>query len=126
MEESKTYKCDDTCSDEFAAFCYESEDRDNKSPIKLKDDYLKELSSYFKLNNLLNCFREPQDQKHDISISNSIMNCFINKKLGSITYHYDNKTSMKAYHTDEYPEVYYNKKLYKNCNEWIKTEFLKK
>lgn len=126
MEESKTYKCDDACSTEFAAFCYESKDDDNKSPIKLKDDYLHELTSYFKLNNLLNFLREPHEQKHDISISNSIMNCFINKKLGSITYHCDNKKSMKAYHTDEYPEVYYNKKLYKNCNEWIKNEFLKK
>ena len=70
--------------------------------------------------------REPDEQKHDISISNSVMNSIIDKKLGTITYHYNNKKSMKAYHTYDYPEIYYNRKLYNNCDEWIKYEFLKK
>jgi hypothetical protein len=134
MEESKLNNCDESYSTEFSAFCSDSDDNDNNnndnnnnnSPIKLKDTWLHELSSYFKLNNLLNFLREPSEQKHDISIPNSIMNCFINKKLGTITYHYDNKKSMKAYHTYDYPEVYCNKKLYNNCDEWIKNEFPKK
>ncbi len=49
--------------------------------------------------------------KHDVTISNTIMNSIIDKKLGTITYHYDNKKSIKAYHTYDYPEIYYNKKL---------------
>ena len=139
MEENNTNNCDDSGTTEFSAFCSESDDDNNNnnndnnndnnynnSPIKLKDTWLHELSSYFKLNNLLNFLREPHEQKHDISIPNSIMNCFINKKLGTITYHYDNKKSMKAYHTYDYPEVYCNKKLYNNCDEWIKNEFPKK
>jgi hypothetical protein len=70
--------------------------------------------------------REPDEQKHDISISNSVMNSIIDKKLGTITYHYNNIKSFKAYHTYDYPEIYYNRKLYNNCDEWIKNEFLKK
>ena len=129
MEELKTYDYNASDQDEFSAFCYESSNHneyENKSPIKLNDKWLQELSSYFKLNNLLNCFREPEEQKHDISISNSILNSIIDKKLGTVTYHYNNKKSMKAYHTYDYPEIFYNKKLYNNPSEWIKNEFRKK
>ena len=31
--------------------------------------------------------------KHDITISNTIMNSIIDKKLGTITYHYNNTKS---------------------------------
>jgi hypothetical protein len=129
MEEVKPYEYNGSDPGDFSAFCYESSNdygEDNKSPIKLNDNWLGELSSYFKLNTLLNCLREPHEKKHDISISNSVMNSIIDKKLGTITYHYNNKKSMKAYHTYDYPEVYYNRKLYNNCDEWIKHEFLKK
>ena len=60
------------------------------------------------------------------------MNSIIDKKLGSITYNYSNNhysnnntKSKKAYHTYDYPEIYYDKKLYKNTTEWIKEEFKK-
>ena len=113
MEEVKPYEYEGSDPSDFSAFCYESSNdyEDNKSPIKLKDNWLEELSSYFKLNKLLNFLREPDEQKHDISIS---------------TYHYNNTKSFKAYHTYDYPEIYYNRKLYNNCDEWIKNEFLKK
>jgi hypothetical protein len=62
--------------------------------------------------------------KHDVTISNTIMNTIINKKLGSITYHYNNTKSKKAYHTYDYPEIYYDKKLYNNTKEWIEKEFI--
>ena len=73
MEEVKPYEYEGSDPSDFSAFCYESSN-DNKSPIKLKDNWLEELSSYFKLNKLLNFLREPDEQKHDISISNSVMN----------------------------------------------------
>ena len=52
----------------------------------------------------------------------------IDKKLGSITYHnnVNNSKSKKAYHTYDYPEIYYNKRLYENTTEWIKEEFTNK
>jgi hypothetical protein len=95
------------------------------SPTLLNDNVMDELCKYFKLNNLLNMMRldEAKKPKHDITISNTIMNTIIDKKLGSITYHYDNTKSKKAYHTYDYPEIYYNKKLYNNTTEWIKEEF---
>lgn len=95
------------------------------SPKLISDSVIDELCSYFKLNNLLNIIRfdENTKSKHDITISNTIMNTIINKKLGTITYHYNNTISKKAYHTYDYPEIYYNKKLYNNTTEWIKQEF---
>lgn len=86
-----------------------------------------ELCKYFKLSNLLNMIRVDDNTtpKHDVKISNTIMNSIIDKKLGSITYHYNNKKSKKAYHTYDYPEIYYNKKLYNNTTDWIKEEFKK-
>jgi hypothetical protein len=97
------------------------------SPKLINDSVMDELCKYFKLNNLLNMMRydENTKPKHDITISNTIMNTIINKKLGTITYHYDNKKSKKAYHTYDYPEIYYDKKLYNNTTEWIKEEFKK-
>jgi hypothetical protein len=96
--------------------------------IKLKKNWLDELNTYFKLNNLFTCIRndENKKQKQDISISNTIMNNIIDKKLGYTTYHYGNNKSAKAYYTYDYPEIYYNKKLYNNISEWLKEEFSKK
>jgi hypothetical protein len=95
----------------------------SNSPKLVDKSWLNELNKYFKLNNLLNCLRNNGDEKHDISISNGIMNSIIYKKLGSITYHYNGRQSKKAYHTYEYPEIYYNKQLYTNTTEWIKNNF---
>lgn len=96
--------------------------------IKLKKNWLDELNAYFKLNNLFTCVRndENKKQKQDMSISNIIMNNIIDKKLGYTTYHYGNGKSAKAYYTYDYPEIYYNKKLYNNISEWLKEEFSKK
>lgn len=95
------------------------------SPKLINDNVMDELCKYFKLSNLLNMIRvdDKEKQKHDVTISNTIMNSIIDKKLGSITYHYNNIKSKKAYHTYDYPEVYYNKNLYNNTTEWIKEEF---
>lgn len=93
------------------------------SPKLVDKSWLDELNKYFKLNNLLNCLRNNGDEKHDISISNGIMNSIIYKKLGSVTYYYNGHQSKKAYHTYEYPEIYYNKQLYSNTTEWIKNNF---
>jgi hypothetical protein len=97
------------------------------SPKLINDSIMDELCKYFKLSNLLNMIRVDDNTtpKHDVTISNTIMNSIIDKKLGSITYHYNNKKSKKAYHTYDYPEIYYNKKLYNNTTEWIKEEFKK-
>jgi hypothetical protein len=96
------------------------------SPKLISDGVMDELCNYFKLNNLLNMMRfdENTKPKHDITISNTIMDSIIDKKLGSITYHYNNNSkSKKAYHTYEYPEIYYNKQLYSSTTEWIKNNF---
>lgn len=106
------------------------------SPKLISDNVMSELCNYFKLSNLLNMIRLDNNTKptHDVTISNTIMNSIIDKKLGSITYHYSNNNndnnntntkSKKAYHTYDYPEIYYNKKLYNNTTEWIKKEFKK-
>jgi hypothetical protein len=100
-----------------------SNDELPNSPKLVDKSWLNELNKYFKLNNLLNCLRNNGDEKHDISISNGIMNSIIYKKLGSITYHYKGRQSKKAYHTYEYPEIYYNKQLYSSTTEWIKNNF---
>jgi hypothetical protein len=98
------------------------------SPKLIKDSVMDELCNYFKLNNLLNMMRfdDNKKPKHDITISNTIMDSIIDKKLGSINYLYNNSKSKKAYHTYDYPEIYYNKKLYENTTEWIKEEFKNK
>ena len=98
------------------------------SPKLINISVIDEMCKYFKLNNLLNIIRadEKEKPKHDVTISNTIMNSIIDKKLGSITYHYNNKKSKKAYHTYDYPEVYYNKNLYDNTTEWINNEFINK
>lgn len=111
---------------DFQSFCYEYESdngNNDNSPTKFSNSWIDELSSYFKLSNLLNGMRTVSEQKHDITISNTIMNSIIDKKLGTVTYHSYNKVSKKAYHTYDYPEIYYNRKLYNNCDEWIKNEF---
>ena len=97
------------------------------SPKLINDSVMDEMCKYFKLSNLLNMIRvdDNTNTKHDVTISNTIMNSIIDKKLGSITYHYNNNKSKKAYHTYDYPEIYYNKKLYNNTTEWIKEEFKK-
>lgn len=100
-----------------------SNDELPNSPKLVDKSWLNELNKYFKLNNLLNCLRNNGEEKHDISISNGIMNSIIYKKLGSITYHYNGRQSKKAYHTYEYPEIYYNKQLYSSTTEWIKNNF---
>jgi hypothetical protein len=106
---------------------YNYNDGEN-SPKLINKSWLDELNSYFKLNNLINCIRFDtiQEPKHDISISNAIMNSIINKKLGSITYYTGNTKSYKAYHTYDYPEIYYNKKIFSNVSEWLNKEFSKK
>ena len=100
------------------------------SPKLINDSVMDDLCKYFKLSNLLNMIRvdENTKPKHDVTISNTIMNSIIDKKLGSITYHYSNNNSKskKAYHTYDYPEIYYNKQLYTNTTEWINNEFINK
>jgi len=98
------------------------------SPKLINKTWLYELNSYFKLNNLINSIRSDliQEPKHDISISNAVMNSIINKKLGTVTYHSGNTKSYKAYHTIDYPELYYNKQIFSNVSEWLKKEFSKK
>jgi len=98
------------------------------SPKLINDSVMDDMCKYFKLSNLLNMIRvdENTKPKHDVTISNTIMNSIIDKKLGSITYHYNNKKSKKAYHTYDYPEIYYNKQLYTNTTEWINNEFINK
>ena len=109
-------------------YTYNLEENYSNSPKLINKTWLDELNSYFKLNNLINCIRcdTIQEPKHDISISNAIMNSIINKKLGSITYYTGNTKSYKAYHTYDYPEIYYNKKIFSNVSEWLNKEFSKK
>lgn len=120
----------------FYKYCDDNDDNDDDelfprpsppSPKLITDGVMDELCNYFKLNNLLNMIRvdENKKPKHDVTISNTIMDSIIDKKLGSITYYYNNTKSKKAYHTYDYPEIYYNKKLYNNTTEWIKEEFKK-
>jgi hypothetical protein len=106
---------------------YNYNDGEN-SPKLLNKTWLDELNSYFKLNNLMNCIRcdTNQEPTHDITISKAIMNSIINKKLGSVTYYSGKTKSYKAYHTYDYPEIYYNKKIFSNISEWLTKEFSKK
>jgi hypothetical protein len=96
--------------------------------ININNSIIDEMTSFFKLDNLFTCIRrdENKETKKNISISNIIMDNIIDKKLGSVTYHYGNKKSAKAYHTYEYPEIYYGKKMYNNVAHWLKEEFSKK
>lgn len=96
--------------------------------ININNSIIDEMTSLFKLDNLFTCIRrdENKETKKNISISNIIMDNIIDKKLGSVTYHYGNKKSAKAYHTYEYPEIYYGKKMYNNVAHWLKEEFSKK
>ena len=110
-------------NDEFESEEERQEFESNFKKYKQIKKNIQEINKYFKLNTLLNLIRNTGEEKHDISISNGIMNSIIYKKLGTITYHYNGKKSKKAYHTYDYPEIYYNKKLYTNTNDWIKDNF---
>ena len=96
--------------------------------VSINKTVLNEMSSFFKLDNLFTCVRsdEKKESKKNISVSKIIMDNIIYKKLGSTTYHYKGEKSSRAYYTYDYPEIYYNKKLYNNISEWLKEEFSKK
>jgi len=111
-------------------YSYDTQDNCPNSPksININKSILNEMTSFFKLDNLFSCIRsdEKKDPRQNISISKIIMDNIIDKKLGSTTYHYATGKSGKAYYTYEYPEIYYNKKLYNNISHWLKEEFSKK
>jgi hypothetical protein len=96
--------------------------------INSNSSIFNEMTSFFKLDNLFRCIRsdEKKEPRKNISISKIIMDNIIDKKLGSTTYHYAGGKSAKAYYTYDYPEIYYNKKLYNNISQWLKEEFSKK
>ncbi len=96
--------------------------------ININKSIIDEMTSFFKLDNLFTCIQRDENKeiKKHISISKIIMDNIIDKRLGSVTYHYGNKKSAKAYHTYEYPEIYYGKKMYNNVAQWLKEEFSKK
>ena len=95
--------------------------------ININNKLIKEMTSFFKLDNLFSCVQKDEnvDHKKNISISKIIMDTVIDKKLGTITYYYRNRKTSKAYHTYDYPEIYYDKKLYNNISQWLKEEFSK-
>jgi hypothetical protein len=109
---------------------YSSQDNCMNSPklININSSIFNEMTSFFKLDNLFRCIRsdEKKEPRKNISISKIIMDNIIDKKLGSTTYHYAGGKSAKAYYTYDYPEIYYNKKLYNNISQWLKEEFSKK
>lgn len=115
-------------------FLLVDEDDEVDDDMKRQDNYpntsklLSEISSFFKLDNLVTSVRsdEKKELKKNISISKIIMDNIIDKKLGSTTYHYAGGKSSKAYYTYDYPEIYYNKKLYNNISDWLKEEYSKK
>ena len=109
-------------------YSYDTQDNCPNSPKLINKSILNEMTSFFKLDNLFSCIRsdEKKESRQNISISKIIMDNIIDKKLGSTTYHYANGQSGKAYYTYEYPEIYYNKKLYNNISHWLKEEFSKK
>ena len=110
---------------------YETNDLSISSPrlinININNKLIKEITSFFKIDNLFICVQKDEnvDHKKNISISKIIMDTVIDKKLGTITYYYGNRKSSKAYHTYDYPEIYYDKKLYNNVSQWLKEEFSK-
>jgi hypothetical protein len=109
---------------------YSTQDNCTNSPklINMNKSIFNEMTSFFKLDNLFSCIRsdEKKEPRKNISISKIIMDNIIDKKLGSTTYHYAGGKSAKAYYTYEYPEIYYNKKLYNNISQWLEEEFSKK
>ena len=109
---------------------YTTQDNCMNSPklININSSIFNEMTSFFKLDNLFRCIRsdEKKEPRKNISISKIIMDNIIDKKLGSTTYHYVGGKSAKAYYTYDYPEIYYNKKLYNNISQWLKEEFSKK
>jgi hypothetical protein len=109
---------------------YSTQDNCMNSPklININNSIFDEMTSLFKLDNLFRCIRsdEKKEPRKNISISKIIMDNVIDKKLGSTTYHYAGGKSSKAYYTYDYPEIYYNKKLYNNISLWLKEEFSKK
>jgi hypothetical protein len=109
-------------------YTYDVEDSCSNSPKLINNKLIEEMKSFFKLNNLFSCIQkdEKKEPTKNISISKIIMDTVINKKLGTMTYHYANEKSSKAYFTYDYPEIYYNKKLYNNISQWLKEEFSKK
>jgi len=111
-------------------YSYDTQDNYPNSPelININKSILTEMTSFFKLDNLFSCIRsdEKKEPKQNISISKIIMDNIIDKRLGSTTYHYAHGKSAKAYYTYEYPEIYYNNKLYNNISHWLKEEFSKK
>ena len=124
--------CEENASERYdcSGFNYDTYGGDNSpsSPKLINKPFLEEINVFFKLNNLFSCIRndENKEPKRDISISKIIMDNIIYKKLGSTTYHYTNGKSSKAYYTNDYPEIYYNKKLYNNISHWLSSEFSKK
>ena len=109
---------------------YSTQDNCMNSPklINISKPILDEITSFFKLDNLFSCILsdEKKEPRKNISISKIIMDNVIDKKLGSTTYHNAGGKSAKAYYTYDYPEIYYNKKLYNNISQWLKEEFSKK
>lgn len=95
--------------------------------VSMNKSVIDEITSFFKLDNLFTCIRkdEGKEYKKNISISKIIMDNIIDKRLGSITYHYGDNKSAKAYHTYDYPEIYYGKKMYSSVAQWLKEEFYK-
>lgn len=133
--DNETTKKEGIKNEEIENYYSYEQDINNHSPrlinISINKSWIDELNAFFKLNNLITCIKNDENknsnkQKKDMSVSKIIMNTIIDKKLGSVTYHYDNKKSAKAYYTYDYPEIYYNKKLYNNISQWLKEEFSKK
>jgi hypothetical protein len=127
----ETHENDQERSHDYGFYhSYDTQDNYPNSPklININKSIFHEMTSFFKLDNLFSCIRsdEKKEPKQNISISKIIMDNIIDKKLGSTTYHYTNGKSAKAYYTYEYPEIYYNKKLYNNISHWLKEEFSKK
>jgi hypothetical protein len=107
----------------------DEQEEDPPSPklININKSIMNEITSFFKLDNLFTCIHkdEGKEYKKNISISKIIMDNIIDKRLGSVTYHYGDKKSAKAYHTYDYPEIYYGKKMYSSVTQWLKEEFCK-
>ena len=129
-DENDTIQEHDPSCNPYFYYSYNTQDNYPNSPklININKSILTEMTSFFKLDNLFSCIQkdEKKEQKKNISISKIIMDSIIDKRLGSTTYHYARGKSAKAYYTYEYPEIYYNKKLYNNISHWLKEEFSKK
>ena len=103
------------------------EDPPSPKLININKSIMNEMTSFFKLDNLFTCIRRDENKEtiKNTSISKIIMDNIIDKRLGSVTYHYGDKKSAKAYHTYDYPEIYYGKKMYSSVTQWLKEEFYK-